>query len=557
MQNHPGGAVRQNWLSSLWWVAFTLLSLLSIPPAAAQDQPATGASTSSEQGDANNTWAKAQASKELRWGADQEGGAPFIFPSDKNPDIMIGFEVEMAEKMATHLQVPVKFYQGQWDNLPTMLQANKIDFVMNGYEWLPDRLNELEVSIPYYVYALQLMVKKDGAVTSWDVFQKEKPDGDPWRIGVLSGSAAEEYMTELKEKGAKLEISSYDGCTEPMMEVGTGKIDATLQDTPIAAFYLKDFPKLQYMGDPVAPGYYVIYGRKGDTELMDQINRTLITMFRNGELKAIYERFGMWNKEQDELARIIEDGKFYGYFDAVTAEIEEVKPEAASGEPVAAPKAEAEEVEKSFFETLLSAAGLTILLSVISFPLAIILGLLIAVGRLYGPAVIRLPLTAYVEFLRGTPLMLQLIFIFFFLPEVGINIPAFPTAILGLAVNYSAYESEIYRAGLQAIPIGQMEAALSLGMSRSMAIRRIIVPQAVRIVIPPVVNDFIALFKDTSVCSVVTLIELTKQFNILARNNPSELTELMVITGLLYFCMSYPMSLVARHLEKTLAREAT
>src|SRR5207249_6256174 len=155
---------------------------------------------------------------------------------------------------------------------------------------------------------------------------------------------------------------------------------------------------------------------------------------------------------------------------------------------------------------LLQSAGLTIILSVLSFPIAIALGLLIAVGRLYGPPLLRPFLATYVEVLRGTPVMLQLYFIFFFLPEVGINVPAFWTAILGLAINYSAYESEIYRAGLQAIPPGQMEAALSLGMSRALALRRIVVPQAVRIVIPPVVNDFIALFKDTSVCSVVTLV---------------------------------------------------
>src|SRR4029079_8899735 len=163
---------------------------------------------------------------------------------------------------------------------------------------------------------------------------------------------------------------------------------------------------------------------------------------------------------------------------------------------------------------MLQSAGLTVVLAAPSFPCAIIIGLLVAIGRTYGAVWMRAPLTAYVEFLRGTPLMLQLYFIFFFLPEIGIKIPAFWTAITGLAINYSAYESEIYRAGLQAIPPGQMEAALSLGMSRSLAIRRVLVPQAVRIVIPPVVNDFIALFKDTSVCSVVTLIELTKRFSV-------------------------------------------
>ena len=167
----------------------------------------------------------------------------------------------------------------------------------------------------------------------------------------------------------------------------------------------------------------------------------------------------------------------------------------------------------------------------------------------------RALLAGYVEVLRGTPLMLQLYAIFFLLPKIGLALPALVAAIAGLALNYSAYESEIYRAGLQAIPPGQMEAALSLGMSRGQALKRIIVPQAFRIVIPPVVNDFIAMFKDTSVCSVVTIIELTKQFSVLSRNNVADLVVLMVLTGCFYLLMSYPMSLVARKIEKRLGNE--
>jgi polar amino acid transport system substrate-binding protein len=135
-----------------------------------------------------------------------------------------------------------------------------------------------------------------------------------------------------------------------------------------------------------------------------------------------------------------------------------------------------------------------------------------------------------------------------------VKIPAFWTGIVGLAVNYSAYESEIYRAGLQAIPKGQMEAALSLGMSRVLALRRIVVPQAVRIVIPPVVNDFIALFKDTSVCSVVTIVELTKRFSVLSMSTQATV-ELMGMTAALYLMMSYPMSIVSRRVERHLGLE--
>jgi polar amino acid transport system substrate-binding protein len=210
---------------------------------------------------------------------------------------------------------------------------------------------------------------------------------------------------------------------------------------------------------------------------------------------------------------------------------------------------------RGYGKMLLKAAGMTVFLSVVSMPLAMLIGLLVALGRLYGPKLLRPFLAIYVEFLRGTPLMLQLFFIFYIMPEVfGFGLPAIVASILGLAVNYSAYESEIYRAGLQAIPDGQMEAALALGMTRKQALWRIIIPQATRIVIPPVTNDFIALFKDTSVCSVITIVELTKQYSILA-NSTLQVMQFAVATSALYLAMSWPLSWFARWYEHRLESE--
>lgn len=527
-------------LSRCWVVLATLLCFL-FPLVARAQQPAP------------DTWQEAKARGTLLWGADQEGGAPYIFPSEENADVMIGFEVDMAVKMSEYLGMKVEFQQSQWDALPSMLQAKKVDIVMNGYEWMPDRAQDMGVTIPYYVYALQLLVHQKGPIQGWDDLQKPKADGSKWRAGVLSGSAAEEYLSTFEH----VDLASYDGVTDSMREVETGKLDLTLQDTPIASFYAKDFPQIRFAGDPVSPGYYVIYVRKGDNALLQKLNEAIIVMFRSGDLERIYTRYGMWNKDQEILKQIVENGKFYGYNAILEAQTEEKVGASVTAEEVKEEE-EGSRIDKikEYAGYLVTAAGMTVLLSAISFPLAIIIGMAIAVGRLYGPVWIQVPLAAYVEGLRGTPLMLQLYFIFYFLPELGIAIPAFTTAIIGLAVNYSAYESEIYRAGLQAIPPGQMEAALSLGMSRGQALRRIVVPQAFRIVIPPVVNDFIAMFKDTSVCSVVTIVELTKRFSILSRNNVQSLVELMVLTGILYMLMSYPMSLLARRLEKTLARES-
>jgi polar amino acid transport system substrate-binding protein len=198
---------------------------------------------------------------------------------------------------------------------------------------------------------------------------------------------------------------------------------------------------------------------------------------------------------------------------------------------------------------------MTILLSVASFPLAILIGLSVAVGRLHGPAWLRPFLAGYVEILRGTPLMLQLYALFFLLPKAGLALPAIVAAILGLAMNYSAYESEIYRAGLKAVSAGQFEAALALGMTKWQSLRHVLVPQAVRIVMPPVTSDFIALFKDTSVCSAITVIELTKRYSVLALST-GRIAELAIVTALLYLAMSWPLSLLSRWFERRLERRS-
>jgi polar amino acid transport system substrate-binding protein len=204
---------------------------------------------------------------------------------------------------------------------------------------------------------------------------------------------------------------------------------------------------------------------------------------------------------------------------------------------------------------LLQAAGMTVLLAITSFPIAMLMGLLIALVRVYAHWIIAIPFGIYVEVIRGTPLLLQLYTIFYLIPKLGLGIDftPFEAGIIGLAINYSAYESENYRAGLLAIPKGQMEAALALGMSPLTALRVIIVPQAVRIVIPPVTNDFIALFKDTSVCSVILITELTRKYNELYNFNRDYIVELAFVTASLYLIMSYPMAILARVVERKLA----
>jgi polar amino acid transport system substrate-binding protein len=488
----------------------------------------------------------------LQWGGDQEGGGPYVYPRPDSPNEVTGFEVELADRLASYLKIRAEFVQGQWDNMPDMLRTGKVDAILNGYELTRARQDLMDATIPYYVYRLQLLGRRnDSTYRNWESL-KGTAGRRAAKVGVLTGSAAETYMRRYCSSGSEqaCEVISYDGNTDTMREVETGKLDATLEDTPIAAFYAERFPALAPIGEPVSEGYYVAYVQKGQPALLQTLNEALIGLIRSGESERIYRKYGIWDSAQQQLAEIADASKFYGYSPTAGSNADSTVAGADQSVTIGA-RVRGWNVVRDYGGVLLQSAGMTVVLSVLSFPLAIALGLLIAIGRLYGPHWAKWPLGAYVEFLRGTPLMLQLYFIFFFLPEAGIRVPAFWTAILGLAINYSAYESEIYRAGLQAVPRGQMEAALSLGMSRVMALRRIVAPQAVRIVIPPVVSDFIALYKDTSVCSVITIVELTKRFSVLSMSTQATV-ELMLMTCALYMLMSYPVALLSHRLEKNL-----
>lgn len=458
----------------------------------------------------------------LTYGSDKEGGGPYAFPDPKSPRDVIGFEVELMDEIAKDLGVKAEFSQGPWDRLLKVLDTGRIDAVVNGYEWTEIRARDYLATRPYYVYQLQLMAPKGGVIRSFDDLRGPKPGGGRWRVGVLVSSAADTYTRE--SGGDHVEVVSFDGATDAMTATKNGQIDATLQDLPAAAFYRDRFPALAFAGSPVGHGYYVIFVRPDDQALRDALDAAIGRLVASNSLRALYERYGIWNEAQAELA-------------SWTGEAFE---RTGSSTP------RGWRILWKYRTLLLDASLMTIFLSVTSMPLAMVLGLFVALGRLYGPRVVRMVLTTYVELLRGTPLMLQLYVLFYLL-----ELPALMAGVLGLAINYSAYEAEIYRAGLQAIPAGQMEAALALGMSRSLALRRVIIPQAVRIVIPPVTNDFIALFKDTSVCSVITLVELTKQYSILG-NSTGAWVEFALATALLYMLMSIPLSWFSRWSERRL-----
>ena len=202
-----------------------------------------------------------------------------------------------------------------------------------------------------------------------------------------------------------------------------------------------------------------------------------------------------------------------------------------------------------FFTTLLSGWPATLTVAIGAFFFALIFGLAVALLRMSRWRVLRWPATAYVEFFRGTPALVQLFVIYFGFPDVGYQPSPFQAAILGLGLNGAAYLSEIYRAGIESIHRGQMEAALTLGMTPRRAMQYIVLPQALRTMLPPMTNFSIILLKDTSIVFTVGVLEVMA----LARQLVTEtLTSapIYLMAGAMYLCVTIPMARFAARLER-------
>lgn len=204
------------------------------------------------------------------------------------------------------------------------------------------------------------------------------------------------------------------------------------------------------------------------------------------------------------------------------------------------------------FTYLLEGAVSTLRLTFFSVLIGLIIGTFVGMGRLSKYKFLNIPATVYVEFIRGTPLLVQLFIIYFGLPQLGINLPKYPAAIVALGINSGAYIAEIVRAGIQSVPKGQYEASRSLGMTHGQTMRYIILPQAFRNILPALGNEFIAMTKDSSLASIIGVTELMRTGQIVI----SRTFQSFSIYGgvaVIYFAMTFTMSRIVRWIEKKVA----
>lgn len=201
-----------------------------------------------------------------------------------------------------------------------------------------------------------------------------------------------------------------------------------------------------------------------------------------------------------------------------------------------------------FLPSLLKGVNFTVQITILSLILSLIIGFFLALGRMSKYKIVNWFCRIFISVFRGTPLLVQLIYIYFALPTIGIELTAFQAAVIGLALNESAYIAEIFRAGIQSVPKGQTEAAKSIGMRASMAMRRIIFPQAIKNVLPAIGNAAIILLKNSSLAAVITVVELTRSGEILAASTFKTI-EVYTLVALLYWLLHYPLALLVNYLE--------
>lgn len=467
--------------------------------------------------------------KVLKWGGDSEGGAPFIFQNPDNPEVIIGFEVDLVNRLAQELGMTPEFVQNQWDGLVPGLNISTYDIVVNGLEITEDRKEKIFFSDPYYYTFEQIVVRQENqSIHSFSDLKGKK-------VGTLKASLAERMLTEVKE----IEVRSYDSDVNSYEDLANGRLDAVFLDAPIAIYHGTSNPKLKIAGEPVGKMAYGIGVRKNNPELLLKVNAALDKMKKNGELRKILENWNLWNPMMEDYLQ--DKRPSMGHAPQYEAYLKSIGMERTWKDKL--------NQYISFLPLLAKGAVVTLKLSILGMVIAMVLGLIIGLINLYAPTPFNQIARLYIEVVRGTPLLIQLFFIFYGLPNVGIQLDPFFAAILGLGLNYAAYEAENYRAGIMAIPPAQMEAASALGMTRMQSLRHIIIPQALRLVVPPVTNDFISLIKDSSLVSVITMVELTKVYGQLAATY-YDYFGIGLLAAAMYFFIGLPFVRLSRYIEK-------
>lgn len=448
---------------------------------------------------------------------------PFTF-RDPETNELTGYDIEVAEAVAEEAGWRLEFVEGPFDALFPALDSGRVDMIANQITINPEREALYLFSTPY-TYSRGVIVTAAG-----------NPEGieslDDIRGLTAAQSETSNWAQVARDAGA--EVRSIEGLAQAAELLAQGRVDVIVNDNIAILDYLASTgsTEIEIVGDAGEEvGAQALTFRQDDAALQQQADAALQRLTADGTLAEISERyFG---------ADVSVEGG------AAVTDVEGSDTR-STGEVVA----------DTAWPMLRGLLLYTIPLAAASFAIGLLLALGTALARMSDNPLLRWPARFYISAIRGTPLLVQLFIVFYGLGQIGLKIPPVPAAILALSLNVGGYAAEVIRASILSVPRGQYEAATTIGMGYPQLMRRIVLPQAARIAVPPLSNTLLSLIKDTSLASVILVPELLRQATN-AASSSGQFLPLYAFAALYYWVVCWLVSLAQDPLERRLGRYAT
>ena len=405
--------------------------------------------------------------------------APFSYHEPATGELT-GYDVDVARAVGDKLGVPVEFVETPWDSIFAALEASRFDVVANEVTINPERQAKYDLSTPYSIGEGVIVTRADDdSITSLEDLSGKR----------TAQSITSNWAQVARDSGATVE--GVEGFAQAITLLNQGRVDATVNDSIAVYAYLAETGDTSVKiaaetGERSEQGF----AARKDSGFLPELNGALDELRADGTLTEISQRY--LKADATGTAQAAQD----------------------QGPPPT--RSAFDLVRDNLWPLAKAAITMTIPLTIISFAIGLVLALAVALARLSSNVVLTNVARLYISIIRGTPLLVQLFIVFYALPEFGVRIDPFPAAVIAFSLNVGGYAAEIIRSAILSIPKGQWEAAETIGLDYVGALRRIILPQAARVAVPPLSNTLISLVKDASLASTILVTELLRQAQIIA-----------------------------------------
>ena len=440
--------------------------------------------------------------------------APFVFQNSSNQ--YTGIDMDLIKAIAEDQGFEIEITNPGFDAAINAVQSGQADGMIAGMSVTDARKETFDFSDSYYTANTILGVKESSTISSYEDLKGKI-------VGVKNGTASQTFLTENQSKyGYK--IKTFADGSSMYDSLNTGSIDAVMDDEPVLKYSISQGQKLKtpIEGTPIGETAFAV--KKGSNpELIEMFNNGLANLKASGEFQKILDKYLATDSTSESST--VDETTILGLL-------------------------------KNNYKQLLSGLGITLSLALISFAIAIVIGIIFGMFSVSPYKSLRLISEIFVDVIRGIPLMILAAFIFWGIPNfieslTGQQSPIndFVAGTIALSLNSAAYIAEIVRGGIKAVPIGQMEASRSLGISYSKTMRKIVLPQATKLMLPNFVNQFVIALKDTTIVSAIGLVELFQTGKIIiARNYQS--FKMYAILAVFYLVIITLLTRLAKRLEK-------